>query len=126
MAISFENAYGNTRLTELGQELSGGTLELQTSADVEVATLTLGSTGGSAFASIINKVGTYSNMTDDSDSTGGVVTKFVMKNNIGTSIYTGTVTAVGGGGDIEMDNVVVNAGVTVEDNITQPITFIEP
>lgn len=126
MAISFEVAYANTRITNLGAQLSGGTLELQTSGDVEVATLTLGSAGGTAFETVVNKVGTYSNMTDDADATGGVVSKFVMKDNIGTSIYGGSVTAIGGGGDIEMISLTVDAGTTVADNVTQPITFTEP
>lgn len=125
MAVSFATAYGNTRLTALGQALSGGTLELLTSGDVEVATLTLGSTGGTAFTSVTGKVGTFDDMTQDSGAAGGVVAKFAMKNSSGTTIYTGTVTATGGGGDITIPSVTIPVGGIV-DMGTPAITFTEP
>jgi hypothetical protein len=123
MAISFDTSYGDTRITDLGTALSGGTLELQTSGDIEVATLTL---ANPVFSSVTGKVGTFGDMGADSDATGGDVAKFVMKSSSGTDIYSGTVTITGGGGDIEMPNLTVPAGSTVDMNNTSPITFTEP
>ena len=125
MTVSFATAYGNTRLTALGQALSGGTLVLLTSGDVEVATLTLSSSGSSAFASVTGKVGTFDDMTQDDSATGGVVAKFEMKNSSGTTIYTGTVTATGGGGDITIPSTTIPAGGIVDMGATA-ITFTEP
>jgi len=126
MAVSFATTYGNTRITAMGQQLSGGSLELQTSGDVEVATLGLGSSGGTAFASVSAKVGTYSDMTQDSSATGGVVAKGVFKTSGGTTIYTCSVTATGGGGDIEIPSTTIPAGAVVDMNDSNPITFTEP
>lgn len=126
MAVSFAETYGNTRLTALGQALSGGTLELQTSGDVEVATLTLSSAGSTAFASVSSKVGTFNTMTPDSSATGGVVAKAVFKASDTTTIYTCSVTATGGGGDITIASTTISVGATVDMSSGTPITFTEP
>lgn len=126
MAVSFTTAYGGTRLTALGQALSGGTMELQTSGGVEVATLGLGSSGSTAFASVTSKVGTYQGMTQDDDATGGVVGIAVFKNSSGTEIYRCSVTATGGGGDIEIPSLTIPAGAVVDMSDADPITFTEP
>jgi hypothetical protein len=123
MAISFDTDYGNTRIENLGTALSGGTLELQTSGSVEVATLTL---GDPVFSSVSGKVGTFEDMGADTDAAGGDVAIFVMKDSTGTAIYSGSVTVTGGGGDIEMPNLTVSAGSTVDMNNSSAITFTEP
>lgn len=126
MSVQFTTTYGNTRLTALGQALSGGTLEFQTSAGVEVATCGLSSSGSTAFASVSAKTGTYADMTADEDATGGVIAIAVFKNSSGTEIYRVTsVTTVGGGGDIEIPSLTIPAGGYVDMSGT-PVTFVEP
>lgn len=92
---------------QLDEGTPPGILVFQTVADVEVATLTLANpafgaaSGGTATAGII---------TADASATGGVVVKARLKNAAGTDKIICSVTATGGGGDIELDDVSVTAG----------------
>lgn len=88
-----------------------GTLEFQTAGSVEVATLTFsdpafGAANGSAVA-------TASAITSDTSATGGTITKAVLQDSDGVDKILCSVTATGGGGDIELSSVVVSAGQTV-------------
>lgn len=116
MATTMTNDLKNAFLTELGQQLSGGTLELQTVADTEVATLTLNSGSGNALNTPSSGSTTFKAITGDTNATGGVVTKFAMKSSGGTTMYTGTVTASGGGGDITVANTTIAVGGEVTAN----------
>lgn len=84
-----------------------GTLEMQTSGDVEVATLPFGAT---AFGASSSGTATANAITADSSATGGTIAKSRWKNNAGTEKVICSVTATGGGGDIELNSVVVSAG----------------
>ncbi len=85
---------------------AAGTLEFQTSGSAEVATLTF---SDPAFGSASSAVATASAITADSSATGGTITKAVAKDSNGNICFTCTVTATGGGGDIELNSVVVSA-----------------
>lgn len=125
MSVQFTTTYAGTRLTALGQALSGGTLEFQTSGGVEVATLGLSSSGGTAFASVSSKTGTYGDMTADEDVTGGLIAIAVFKNSSGIEIYRVTnITVIGGGGDVEIPSLAIPAGGYVDMSGT-PIEFVE-
>jgi len=87
-----------------------GTIEYQTAGSAEVATLTF---SDPAFGAAAAGVATASAVTDDTDATGGTVTKAVIKDSDGTEVFTVTVSNTGGGGDIQVDNVIIGAGVTV-------------
>lgn len=87
-----------------------GTLEFQTSGDVEVATLTFSAT---AFGAASGGVVTAAAITSDTSATGGTIAKAAFKNNVGTTLWKCTVTATGGGGDIELASLVIGAGATV-------------
>ena len=87
-----------------------GTLEFQTSGNVEVATLTFNTT---AYGAASSGVATAAAITADSSATGGTIAKARQKNAAGTDKIICSVTAVGGGGDIEMGSVVVSAGQSV-------------
>ena len=87
-----------------------GTLELQTSGDVEVATLTF---SDPAFGDAASGVATANSITSDTSATGGTVAKFIIQDSDSTLVVSGTVTGTGGGGDIEMSSVSVGAGDTV-------------
>lgn len=89
-----------------------GTLVFQTSGDVEVATCTFSAT---AFGAATNGVITANAISDDINATGGTVTKFRIYNGDITpaEVLSGTVTATGGGGDIELSSTTIGAGDTV-------------
>lgn len=84
-----------------------GTLEFQTSGNVEVATCTF---SDPAFGAASSGTATASAITADSSATGGTIAKAVAKDSNGNTCFTCSVTATGGGGDIEMNSVVVSAG----------------
>lgn len=101
---------------QLDEGTPPGTLEFQTSGDVEVATLTLDTT---AFGAAVAGVATAAAITPDTSATGGTVAKARLKNAAGTDKIICSVTATGGGGDIELDLVVIVAGRTVSmDSLT--------
>ncbi len=98
--------------------LDGGTIQLQTSGNVEVATLTFGTP---AFGAASSGVATANSITSDSSATGGTVTKAkfytsgaaqVLECAVGTS-----------GSDINLDSTTISAGVTVA--ITS-LTYTQP
>ena len=87
-----------------------GSLEFQTSASAEVATCVFSATafgaasGGTAIANAI---------ANGTNATGGDVTKFAMKDGNGVEVILGSVTTVGGGGDIELSSLNIGPGDTV-------------
>jgi len=89
---------------------SNGTLEFQTSGDVEVATLNFAAT---AFGAASGGTATAAAIADDTNATGGTIAKFVIKDADGSEVYRGTVTATSGGGDIELSSLAITAGDTV-------------
>lgn len=89
---------------------SAGTLEFHTSGDVEVATLTF---SDPAFGAASSGTATANAITSDTSATGGTIAKFVVKDSDGNTIFAGSVTATGGGGDITLSSVVISAGQTV-------------
>ena len=87
-----------------------GTLEMQTSGDVEVATLTF---SDPAFGAASAGTATANAITQDSNATGGTIAKARAKDSTGTEVFACSVTATGGGGDITLNSVVVSAGQAV-------------
>ena len=87
-----------------------GTIEFQTSGDVEVATLTF---SDPAFGAASSGTATADTITDDSSATGGVVAKARAYDSDSTEVFACSVTAGGGGGDIEITSVTVGATDTV-------------
>ena len=87
-----------------------GTLVFNTSGDVEVATLTFSAT---AYGAAVAGVATAAAITSDSSATGGTIAKAVQTGVTNGAVINCSVTAVGGGGDIELSSVVVAALQTV-------------
>ena len=87
-----------------------GDLVIMTSGDVEVATLTM---SNPAFGAASGGTATASAITDDTSATGGTAAKAKLQNRANTEIVRCSVTATGGGGDIELSSVVIGAGDTV-------------
>lgn len=84
-----------------------GLLEFRTAADVEVATLTF---SDPAFGAAAAGVATASAITSDASATGGTIAKAALRTSVPADVILCSVTATGGGGDIELNSVVVSAG----------------
>lgn len=114
MALTHVTAVRNTLADAIDDAVNAGagagTLEFQTSGDAEVATLTF---SDPAFGAASSGTITAGTITDDTNATGGTVSKFRIFDSNSTEVLSGTVTATGGGGDIELSSVSVGAGDTV-------------
>lgn len=108
--VAVRTALADFVVDQLDEGTPPGTLEFQTSGDVEVATLTLSTT---AFGAASSGTATAAAITSDTSATGGTIAKARLKNAAGTDKIICSVTATGGGGDIELNSVVVSAGQTV-------------
>ena len=111
MAVTHPTAVRNS-LADLVVDLidagaGAGTLEFQTAASAEVATCTF---SDPAFGAAAAGTATANAITADASATGGTITKAVAQDSVGTDCFLCSVTATGGGGDIEMNSVVVSAG----------------
>lgn len=100
----------NFVVDQLDEGTPPGTLVLQTSGNSEVATLTF---SNPAFGASSSGTATANAITDDSSATGGTVAKARLKNAAGTDKIICSVTATGGGGDIELDDITIGAGQVV-------------
>lgn len=110
MTLVLETVARNAACNAVVDLLDGGTIEFQTSGSVEVATLTFGTP---AFGAAAAGVATANAITSDTSATGGTITKAVFKNSVAASQFTVSVTATGGGGDIELSSVAIGSGDTV-------------
>lgn len=100
----------NFVVDQLDEGTPPGTLVFQTSGDVEVATLTFSTT---AFGASSSGTATAASITADSSATGGTIAKARLKNAVGTDKIICSVTATGGGGDIQLNSVIISAAQTV-------------
>ena len=87
-----------------------GKLVFLTAANAAVATVTF---GNPAFGSSSGGTATANATVDDTNAVGGTIAKGEMRQGGAMPIVQFSVTATGGGGDIEMNSVVVSAGQTV-------------
>jgi hypothetical protein len=116
MAVTHVTAARNGLADFIVDQLDSGFVEIRTSGDVEVATLPLaatafddaGSAGGNA-----DGVATAGTITDDSSATGGTAAKAALQTSAPADVVLCSVTATGGGGDIELSSVTIGAGATV-------------
>lgn len=95
---------------QLDEGTPPGLLVINTSGDVEVATLTF---SNPAFGAASSGVATAGAITSDTNATGGTAAKAELRNAAGTAKILCSVTATGGGGDIQLSSVVISAGQTV-------------
>lgn len=110
MAVTHPTATRNGIADFIVDQLDGGTLEIQTSGDAEVATLTFGTP---AFGAAAAAVATANAITSDTSATGGTAAKAQLKTSGATAIVNCSVTATGGGGDIELSSTTIGSGDTV-------------
>lgn len=116
MALTHTTAVRNALADLIDDQVNAGTppgtFVLQTSADAILATITLGNPAfGAAASGVITLAGTP--LEDTSADATGTAAKFRFRNQAGTEIFQGTVTATGGGGDIEIDNTSIASGQVV-------------
>lgn len=112
MAITHPTAVRNTLADAVVDLIDGGTgagtIEFQTSGDVEVATLSFSAT---AFGAASSGTATAAAISDDTNATGGTIAKFVVKDGDGTEIFSGSVGT--SGEDINLSSLSIGAGDTV-------------
>ena len=120
LETSARNAAANAVVDLVDAGAGAGTIEIQTSGDVEVATLTF---SDPAFDDAAAGVATANAITSASSATGGTAAKFVVKDSNGTAVFSGTVTATSGGGDIELSSTTIGAGSTVS---LSSLTYTQP
>lgn len=111
MSLTHVTAARNGLADNVVDQLNSGNLVFMTSGDVEVATLALSAT---AFGDAAAGTATANAITDDSSATGGTIAKFKMETSANAEVFQGSVTEVGGGGDIELTSLVIGAGDTVQ------------
>jgi acyl-coenzyme A thioesterase PaaI-like protein len=109
MAVTHPEATRNGIADFVVDQLNSGTLEIQTSGDVEVATCGFAAT---AFGAAAAGVATAGAITADADATGGTAAKAQLKNSGGTAIVNCSVGT--SGEDINLSSVTIGAGDTVE------------
>ena len=105
---------------DVGSTDANGDLEYMTSGDVEVATLAM---SNPAFGDSAAGIATANAITKDSSATGGTIAKFKLQNRDNTEVVRASVTATGGGGDIELSSVVITA---TDEVSTSSLTYTAP
>ena len=103
-------------------DVSGpGTIQLQTAASAEVATLTF---ANPAFGAASGGVANSNPIVSDSSATGSAsaVTKFVVYNGAATEVWNGTVAE--SGADLNIDDGTPGGGVIIDASATVSITGI--
>lgn len=104
------NTIANAVVDLLDAGAGAGTIELHTSGDVEVATLTF---SDPAFGAAAAGTATASPITSDTNATGGTIAKFIAQDSDSNLVFSGSVTATSGGGDVELSSVAIGATDTV-------------
>jgi hypothetical protein len=93
---------------------ANGDLVLMAAGDVEVATLEMANPAyGDAGAAVAGRADSNA-IADDTNATGGTLALFKIQDRDNGEVFRGTVTGVGGGGDIEASSATVNASDTVQ------------
>jgi hypothetical protein len=93
--------------TQLNANSPPAKLIMQTAAAATVATLTF---GNPAFGAAANGTATANAITADTNAVGGTIAKAELRQGGATPIVLCSVTATGGGGDIQLNSVVISAG----------------
>ena len=84
-----------------------GKIVMQTAAGAAVATLTF---ANPAFGAASNGVATANAIVADSNAVGGTIAKAELRQGAGTPIILCSVTATGGGGDIQLNSEMISEG----------------
>lgn len=104
------NGIADFVVDQLDEGVPPGKIIMQTSGAVTVATLTFANT---AFGAAAAGTATAAAIVSDTNAVGGTIAKAELRNAAGTAKVLCSVTATGGGGDIELSSVIISAGQTV-------------
>jgi hypothetical protein len=119
MAITHVTSIRDTLANAVVDAIDGGAgdaagdLVIMTSGDGEVATLAF---NDPAFGASSSGTATYNGLNDDTNAFGGVAALFKVQDKSNAEIFRGTVTATGGGGDLELSSTTIGGGDTVSIN----------
>ena len=108
--VAVRTAVADFVVDQLDEGTPPGKLEFQTAGSVSVATLTF---SNPAFGAAAAGVATAGAITSDTNADGGTIAKAELRNAALTAKVLCSVTATGGGGDIQLSSVVVSVGQTV-------------
>lgn len=112
MALTHATAVRNTLADAINTAVNAGAgagqLVIMTSADVEVATLTM---SDPAFGAATSGSITANAIADDTNATGGTAALFKVTDSAGAEVYRGTVGT--SGADLNLSSVTIGAGDTV-------------
>ena len=89
---------------------SAGALVIMTSGETELAVLPC---SDPAFGAASSGTATASSITSDTNAVAGTAALFKFRDSDSNEVFRGTVTATGGGGDLELSSVSFGAGDTV-------------
>lgn len=111
MAVTHEEAVRNALADVIVGRIDAGAgtgrIEMRAADESVVATLPFSDPSfGPAAAGVV----TANPITSDENAAGGTIDHAVFLDDGGTEIFRGSVTATGGGGDIELDSVVISPG----------------
>ena len=107
---AIRNGLANYVVDAIDAGAGAGYIQFQTSGNTEVATCAF---SDPAFGSASSGTATASAISDDTSATGGTVAKARFFDSNNTEVLACSVTATGGGGDIEITSTAVGAGDTV-------------
>lgn len=109
MTVTYDTTMKTARMTATRDAVANGTLEILTSADALLATWGLDAAGGTISGAVWTLV---LDATQITPSATGIAAKAQIKNSGGTARVTGlTVTATGGGGDIQFGSTSFSTGI---------------
>ena len=115
-APTYDNVIKAARMTATRDALASGSLELLSAADAVLAVFTLSATGGTVSDGVWTITYTSATTTGEAAAGSGTdATKAQFKNSGGTVRVTGlTVGSTGSGAGVELDNVSISDGQSVE------------
>ena len=116
MAITHSTAARNaaadavTALLDAGSTNPNGQMIIRTAAEAPLATINHSAT---AYGAAVGGVCTAGALTDDTNANAGTAAIVTEEDRDNTEVWRGTVTATGGGGDLELSSIAIGAGDTV-------------
>lgn len=120
MALTITIPARNAAVNAVTALAAGGVLRFFTASDALVAEVAL---GNPAFDQAINGTARIPGSLTDPFTSSGTVTKFSILSSGGTLLMSGTVTAVGGGGDIELSTTTYVSGDRLD---VSTLTYSQP
>jgi hypothetical protein len=105
--VAIRNLIADLVVDQLDLNTPPGKLVMQTAGGTAVSTLTF---SNPAFGSAAAGTATASAITADTNAVGGTIAKAELRQGGATPIILCSVTATGGGGDIQLNSVVISAG----------------